>query len=200
MFIVFEGIDGSGKTTIASMVANELKSQGYKIFLTEEPTRTWLGEAVRRGIKEEKNPFTQAFLFFADRAEHIREIKKRLEKGEIVICDRYIYSTYAYQGAQLSPSMGLEKALKWLETIYSPIRLDPDVVILLTTSPLRGIGRIKNRERRESFERREFLERVQKIYVYLAEKYGFEIVDSDTSIEAVFEKVKEILRKFDIIP
>lgn len=200
MFIVFEGIDGSGKTTIASMVANELKSHGYKIFLTEEPTRTWLGEAVRRGIKEEKDPFTQAFLFFADRAEHIREIKKHMEMGEIVICDRYIYSTYAYQGAQLSQYIGLEKALKWLETIYSPIRLDPDVVILLTTSPIRGIGRIKNRERRESFESMEFLERVQKIYVSLAEKYGFEIVDSDTSIESVFEKVKEILRKFDIIP
>ena len=80
MFIVFEGIDGSGKTTIARSIAEGLEKEGKRVYLTEEPTKTWLGEAVRRGIEEEKNPYTQALLFFADRAEHVREIKRKLGK------------------------------------------------------------------------------------------------------------------------
>ncbi len=191
MFIVLEGIDGSGKTTVAGMLAEYLRERGHRVFLTEEPTTTWLGEAVRRGIREEKNPLTQALLFFADRAEHVQEIRKHLENGEIVVCDRYIYSTYAYQGVQLSQFMSLHDALEWLESIYEPMRLEPDAVFLLTTTPARGLGRIKERSIREKFEREEFLTEVQKIYLMLAEKYGFYVVNSDAPLAEVLERVRE---------
>jgi len=196
MFIVFEGIDGSGKTSIAKMFAEYLKSLGYNIFLTEEPTKTWIGEAVRKGIKEKLNAYSQAFLFFADRAQHISVIKEHIERGEVVICDRYVYSTYAYQGVQLTEYMPVNDALRWLESIYEPIKLEPDIVFLLTTTPSLGLERIKMREIRENFEREKFLEEVQRIYLMLAEKYGFKVVNSDFPLAQVFEEVKKIFESW----
>ncbi len=193
MFIVLEGIDGSGKSTIAKMLADYLGERGKKVYLTEEPTKTWLGEAVRRGIEEEKNPYTQALLFFADRAEHVMEIKRKIEEGYVVISDRYVYSTYAYQGAQLYGILRLEDAIEWFNKVYEPMRLDPDVVILLKIDPARGLGFVNTRNFREKFEREEFLNRVQEIYDFLAQSHGFYVVDSNRQIEKVFEDVVGIL-------
>ncbi len=193
MFIVLEGIDGSGKTTIGKHLSEYLKGKGFGVFLTEEPTRTWMGMDVRRAIEEEKNPFSQALLFFADRAEHVMDIRKRLDSGEIVISDRYVYSTFAYQGAQLEKIMALEDALLWLDRIYEPFRLDPDAVIFLKIDPKRSMNFVKNRDFREKFERAEFLSRVQDIYMMLAEKYGFYIVDSNRNLEEVYADVRKII-------
>ncbi len=193
MFIVFEGIDGSGKSTIARRIAEYLSSLGNDIFLTEEPTTTWMGKDVRRAIEEEKNPLSQALLFFADRAEHVEVIKKNLKDGKIVISDRYVYSTFAYQGAQMEKLMPLDKALKWLECVYEPMRLDPDIVILLKIEPKRGLNFVNTRDFKEKFEREEFLERVQDIYVGLADKYGFVVVDSNRDLEEVYEDVRKII-------
>ncbi len=193
MFIVFEGIDGSGKSTIAKRIAEHLSSLGHKIFLTEEPTTTWMGKDVRRAIEEEKNPLSQALLFFADRAEHVEAIKKNLEDGKIVISDRYVYSTFAYQGAQMEKLMPLDKALKWLEGVYEPMRLDPDMVILLKIEPRRGLDFVNTRDFKEKFEREEFLERVQDIYMDLADKYGFFVVDSNRNLNEVYEDVRKII-------
>ncbi|ADD08267.1 dTMP kinase [Candidatus Aciduliprofundum boonei] len=193
MFIVFEGIDGSGKSTIARRIAKHLSSLGHDIFLTEEPTTTWMGKDVRRAIEEEKNPLSQALLFFADRAEHVEAIKKNLEDGKIVISDRYVYSTFAYQGAQMEKLMPLDKALKWLEGVYEPMRLDPDMVILLKIEPRRGLDFVNTRDFKEKFEREEFLERVQDIYMDLADKYGFFVVDSNRNLNEVYEDVRKII-------
>ncbi len=193
MFIVFEGIDGSGKSTIARRIGEHLSSLGHEIFLTEEPTTTWMGKDVRRAIEEEKNPLSQALLFFADRAEHVELIKKKLEDGKIVISDRYVYSTFAYQGAQMEKLMPLDKALKWLEGVYEPMRLEPDIVILLKIEPQRGLNFVNTRDFKEKFEREEFLERVQEIYMELADKYGFVVVDSNRDLEEVYEDVRKII-------
>ncbi len=193
MFIVFEGIDGSGKSTIARRIAEHLNSLGHEIFLTEEPTTTWMGKDVRRAIEEEKNPLSQALLFFADRAEHVEAIKKNLKDGKIVISDRYVYSTFAYQGAQMEKLMPLDKALKWLDGVYEPMRLDPDIVILLKIEPRRGLNFVNTRDFKEKFEREEFLERVQEIYMELADKYGFVVVDSNRDLEEVYEDVQKII-------
>ncbi len=195
MFIVFEGIDGTGKSTLARMLANHLRDKSRRVFLTEEPTNSWLGKAVRRGIEEEKNPFTQAFLFFADRAEHVNVIRKHLEKEEDVICDRYVYSTYAYQSAQLETRMSLSRALSWLEKLYEPIGLKPDMVFLLITAPELGLRRIGSREKKEKFEREEFLKRVQEIYLSLAEKYDFTVVDSNRSLNEVYGEIVKLIDK-----
>ena len=188
MFIVFEGIDGTGKSTIAKKLAMELEKEGYEVFLTQEPTKTWIGEDVRRAIEEEKNGFTQALLFFADRAEHVQDIEKNKEK--IVICDRYVYSTFAYQGAQLEKELGIERALEWFERVYEPMRLDPDLVFLIVVDPKEGIRRIYGRERKEKFEKVEFLKRVQEIYLMIASKYKFIVVDGNREIEEIYGKIK----------
>ncbi len=196
MFIVLEGIDGAGKTTITKKLADELQSYGYDVFVTEEPTKTWIGENVRRAIEEEKNGFTQALLFFADRAAHVEELKRKSEK--IIICDRYVYSTFAYQGAQLEKDIGLDNAIEWFEKVYEPFRYDPDVVILIMVEPREGLKRIYGRYRKEKFERLEFLRRVQEIYLQLAEKYGFIVVDGNRKFEKVYGEVKkEVLKKLE---
>ncbi len=199
MFIVFEGIDGSGKTTIARSIAEGLEKEGKRVYLTEEPTKTWLGEAVRRGIEEEKNPYTQALLFFADRAEHVREIKRKLEEGYIVLSDRYVYSTYAYQGAQLYHIMEFEETMQWFKMIYEPMRLDPDVVFYIDIWPEEGISRIYGRKKKEKFERVEFLNRVREIYTLLAEEYGFIKIDGMRPIEEVYGEIWGYMKKLNIL-
>ena len=191
MFIVIEGIDGTGKTTIAKKLGEELQSLGYDVLVTEEPTKTWIGDDVRRAVEEEKNGFTQALLFFADRADHIEELKRKSDR--IIISDRYVYSTYAYQGAQLEKLMGLDNAIEWFEKVYEPFRYDPDVVILITVNPNEGLDRIYGRDRKEKFERHEFLRRVQEIYLRLSKKYGFIVVDGNRSFEEVYEDVKKAI-------
>ncbi len=194
MFIVFEGIDGTGKTTIVKRLAKDLTNSGYDVFITQEPTKTWIGRDVRRAIEEEKNGFTQALLFFADRADHLEELRRNMDK--VILCDRYVYSTFAYQGAQLEKIMGFENALKWFQSVYEPMRLDPDMVFLIKVNPEEGIRRIYGREKKEKFERVEFLKRVQEIYERIASLYGFIIVDGNRGIEEIYEDIRsEIMEK-----
>jgi len=188
MFVVFEGIDGTGKTTIVSRLAEELKRIGYKVVITQEPTKTWLGRDVRRAIEEEKNGFTQALLFFADRAEHIANMHNVNE--QVILCDRYVYSTFAYQGAQLEMSMPLQSAIEWLEKVYEPMRFDPDLVFLIKVNPEEGIRRIYGRERKEKFEKLEFLRRVQEIYQMLSDRYGFVEIDGNREFEEIYMEIK----------
>lgn len=101
-FFSFEGIDGSGKSTQASLLANSLRNRGLHVVLTKEPGGTALGKELRRLLLEEHPkplPLAELLLFHADRAQHIEEvITPALTADHIVICDRYIDSTYAYQG------------------------------------------------------------------------------------------------------
>ncbi|NPA75610.1 MAG: dTMP kinase [Euryarchaeota archaeon] len=194
MFIVLEGIDGTGKTTIANKLADELKSQGYSVFLTQEPTNTWIGKDVRRAIEEEKNGFTQALLFFADRAEHIEELKKNGDK--IIICDRYVYSTFAYQSVQLKEKLGISGALDWFRKIYAPMRFDPDLVFLITVDPEEGIRRIYGREKKEKFEKVEFLREVQDVFIKIADEYGFIHINGNQELSKVYSAVhKKVMEK-----
>ncbi len=189
MFIVLEGVDGTGKTTIARKLAERLAGMGHDVFLTQEPTRTWLGEDVRRAIEEEKNGMTQALLFFADRAEHVEELRRNSDR--IIICDRYVYSTFAYQSVQLEREMGIERAIEWFEKIYEPMRFDPELVFLITVEPEEGIRRIYGREKKEKFEKVEFLRKVQDVFINLADRYGFIIVDGNEELDTVYEKIEE---------
>ena len=100
-FITFEGIDGAGKTTIIRRIEPELRSRGYRVVITTEPTRTWLGDAVKRSYDDDIGPLAETFLFLADRARHTIQIREWLARGATVVSDRYADSTYAYQGARL---------------------------------------------------------------------------------------------------
>ena len=132
LFIVFEGIDGSGKTTQAELLAEKLTSIQQSNIIIREPGGTPLGESIRKELKSNPNldPVTQLFLFSAYRTELIKDvINPNLEEGHIVICDRYIFSTIAYQGH----AEGLNIA--YIENMIdlSTGGLTPDIVIFIDT-------------------------------------------------------------------
>ena len=134
-FITFEGIDGSGKSTVAKMLAEELEKSGKHVFFTCEPTENWIGQQIRASDKKEVPMVVEALLFAADRDLHTSEIEAHLGKGEFVICDRYRDSSLAYQGPKLADSIGLDNALEWIFEINWPASMDPDLTFLFKIEP-----------------------------------------------------------------
>ena len=114
-FVTFEGIDGSGKSTIIKTVFEKLKSNDYDVVLTFEPTNSWVGKIVQKCIMTKSDPFVTAFTFIADRVDHCKKIQKWLDSGKIVLCDRYAESTYAYQGSQMKDLV--DDPIKWLQDL-----------------------------------------------------------------------------------
>lgn len=178
LFITFEGIDGSGKSTVSSMAASELEKRGIKIRKTAEPTEEWTGKAVRQSIRD-GNPVTTALLFVADRAHHAEEIRQWLESGSVVICDRYFDSTFAYQTAALEGKM--KNPEKWLKALHNFDFPKPDLTFLFDIDPKMGLERISGREVKEKFEKLEFLEKVRSNYLALARKNKRRIIVIDAS-------------------
>lgn len=165
-FVVLEGIDGSGKSRVKKALSERLQLES--IVLTEEPTNTWLGDAVRRSHREGVNPFTEAFLFIADRAAHSDQIRIWLEQGKSVISDRYYHSTVAYQSAALEGKVDFDP-VPWLLSINRKVSVEPDMVFLLKIDPRIALSRLKNRNELSKFERIEFLEKVSANYDRLTE-------------------------------
>ncbi len=185
MFITFEGIDGSGKTRTAKKVARMLGNHGLPVVLTTEPTRTWLGDAVKRSYGERVSPFTEAMLFMADRATHTEWIKDQIRKGKMVISDRYCDSTYAYQCARLKGLVS--DPMNWLKRMSAPFVIEPDLTILLDVEPQIGLRRIAPRKKKVHFEKEHFLKQVRKNYLRLAKGRRFVVVDASRPFEKVVE-------------
>jgi len=187
-FVTFEGIDGSGKSTISKGVYEKLKKEGYDVILTFEPTDTELGRIVKKCIEENSDPVVTTFAFIADRIQHVREIKKWVKDNKIVLCDRYADSTYAYQAVQLEDI--IEKPIKWLKELHDRFIIKPEMTFLCVLDVDKALGRIKNREKLISFERKEFLEKVQKNYLHLAslEKERFVMIDASKSVNKIVEE------------
>jgi len=183
-FTTFEGIDGSGKTTIASLLHKKLLSRGYQAILTFEPTDTTLGKFVQECIKTNSNPYITAFSFIADRIQHCQSIQKWLSEENIVLCDRYAESTYAYQGAQLQGEM--KHPIRWLQDISKTI-LTPDRTFLFQISPRISIQRIQHRQELIPFERVSFLEKVEKNYTNLSKGKRFLCLDATKSIDELVD-------------
>jgi dTMP kinase len=180
-FVTFEGIDGSGKSTISKLAFKKLKSQGYEVVLTYEPTNSWIGKIVQKCIETNTDPFITAFTFIADRIEHCKKIKKWLENGKIVLCDRYAESTYAYQGAQMQDL--IDNPIKWLKELSNDRIIIPDRTYIFVISPNESIARIQNRNKLIPFEKINFLEKVHKNYLLLAKGKRFLKVDATKSID-----------------
>ena len=186
-FIVFEGIDGSGKSSITKAIAQKLGRS--EVIVTGEPTDTWLGDAVRRSHKENADPLTEAFLFLADRSAHTEAIRGWLKEGKTVLCDRYYYSTVAYQGAAMEGSAGTDP-FAWLLEMNLRVSIEPDIVFLFKVDPETALGRVKRRGKLSKFERLEFLTKVSANYDRLAEMMkNIVIVDSNGSLEKVIDEV-----------
>jgi len=192
--ITFEGIDGSGKTSVAKRVTRELKRRGFKVVYTCEPTNTWLGDAVKSSYEKKVSPFTELFLFLADRATHTTRIKRWMEQGFVVICDRYADSTYAYQAVLLGKylkELDVEP-VEWLKDISRPFVIEPNLTVLLLVEPSVALKRI--RRKGTKFEKKRFLEEVHRVYQKLAEEDPrFAVIDASPPIEEV------VLRALDIV-
>lgn len=186
LLVTCEGIDGSGKSTAARALADELRAKGRDVRLHVEPTRTWLGEAVRRGFKEDTAPWTEALLFMADHATHVRDVRAELTTGAMVVSDRWSDSTFAYQGAALSfPGFDAMRKLREME---APFDLAPDITLLFDLAPEVAMERIGRRGNdTEKFERVDFLVKVRANYLRLAkeEPARFVVLDAARPADAV---------------
>ena len=182
-FVTFEGIDGAGKTTISRLVTEFLRAKGHAVFLTSEPTKTWLGDAVRHAYDDDVGAVAESFLFLADRAAHVDEIRSHLENGELVLCDRYADSTYAYQGARLK---GIVKdPIRFLQQASKGWTLEPDLTVLLRVTPNLGLKRIQGRPTRIRFEELPFLREVAANYDRLSRSRRFVVLDGARTAEVV---------------
>ena len=180
-FVTFEGIDGSGKSTISRLVYNKLKSDGYDVVLTFEPTDSTIGKFVQKCIKTGGDPFVTAFTFIADRIQHCRQIKQWLDDGNVVLCDRYAESTYSYQGAQLEGD--ITNPIKWLQELSENRILVPDRTFLFVIHPKESLARIKDRDELIPFEHLSFLEKVHKNYLAVSKGKRFLRLDATKKID-----------------
>lgn len=180
-FVTFEGIDGSGKSTIIKTVFEKLKSNGYDVVLTFEPTNSWIGKIVQKCIKTKSDPFVTAFTFIADRVDHCKKIQKWLDSGKIVLCDRYAESTYAYQGAQMEDLV--DDSIKWLQDLSKNRIIIPERTFLFVISPSDSVARIQNRDNLIPFEKVDFLEKVHKNYLNICKGKRFIKLNATKTIQ-----------------
>ena len=192
-FITLEGIDGAGKTTIAHRVESELRKKGHRVVLTTEPTRTWLGDAVKKSYDDDVGPLAETFLFLADRARHTVQIQEWLAKGALVVSDRYADSTYAYQGARLKGTV--RNPIRWLQAVSAPAVIEPDLTILLDVSPRLGLRRIAGRKRKVRFEKERFLTEVAGNYRRLAKGRRYVAIDGSRSAAEVTADVMRAIER-----
>lgn len=187
-FIVIEGIDGSGKTTLAHSLA-EFVGNAETAF---EPTSGPIGSMLRSGSLGNIPPEAEALLFAADRAIHTNYITKVLDSGRWVICDRYAGSTVAYQGA----SLGERADRSWLLEMQRRAVIRPDASFLLDLSPETALSRVDSRgEGLSRFEKIDFLRKVREEYLDLADFFGYEIINAERSGEEVLADVLKIIEE-----
>ncbi|MBD3350119.1 MAG: dTMP kinase [Candidatus Lokiarchaeota archaeon] len=211
-FIVMEGIDGCGTTTHTELLGNYLKSQNESVHLTLEPSDLGVGKLLRTYLKKKEIPSpTDALLFAADRVEHyFNEILPKLEENNIVISDRYLESSIAYQTAQgqeatnstdeinentdiSHENLTFNITIDWVETINKFIPF-PDLTVVLDIDPKVSLNRKYDKSQNiDKFENIEFLEKVRMIYLKRAKKLNFDIVDANRPKQDVHKDLINIV-------
>lgn len=197
-FITFEGPDGCGKTTIVEMIYKKLEDLGYKVIKTREPGGTDISEKIRDVIldvnNDEMSPRCEALLYAASRAQHTEEkIIPYLNKGYIVLCERYILSSYAYQGY----GRGLLEGVVAIND-FATSGLRPDLTILLMGDYRVGLER-KNEmgADRLELESTDFHKKVYKGYEEIPKYEDVTVIDANSELETVFnntlEKILEMI-------
>jgi len=183
LLVVLDGIDGSGKTTHSKILATELRRRGVTVLLTCEPTTGPIGTLLREHFLEVSKtyPEVEALLFAADRFLHLKsEIMPAIKRGEVVICDRYVYASLAYQGAQ-----GL--SLEWIRQI-NRFAVKPDLAICLDLPPEVAFRRIAFRAR-SMLERLELERKAREVYLKLAESGEMILVNALEPLGRVSEQI-----------
>ena len=192
VFAVFEGIDGSGKSSVCRAVSEMLSAGGIMTVLTAEPTRNEIGMLIRSGKVKYITDETEALLFVADRAQHTVQIEEWVSEGLTVICDRYYASTLAYQAAPLN---GRALDMDWLIAMNDKVTAEPDVTFLLDISPEKGLKRIDKRGELSKFEKLEYLKAVRNNYLGIAEKKGFKVIDAERPFDDIVNEVYQTIKK-----
>ncbi len=182
-FVTFEGIDGSGKSTISKLVFEKLQAAGYDSIYTFEPTDSTVGKFVQECIRQQSDPFITSFTFIADRILHCKHIQHWLDEGKIVLCDRYAESTYAYQATQLEDE--INNPLKWLQDLSKDRILTPNRTFLFVIDPKTSLARIQHRSELIPFERLAFLEKVHQNYLTICKGKRFLHLDATKPIDAL---------------
>lgn len=182
--IAIEGIDGAGKTTQAKRVVRRLKSLGYRAAYTSEPTNTSIGRLIKKELSGRiTNPHKQALLFAADRIDHVyRVIRPLMEKGFIVVCDRYLYSSFAYQGV-------LTRDVGWVREI-NRMAPPPSLAILIDVPVAVAL---KRKRRFRGFENAQLLEAVRAAYLTLLEEGLMVSVDGNRDVAEVERDLLSII-------
>ncbi len=207
VFITFEGIEGSGKSTQIVLYANYLKAHGRAVTLTREPGGTNIGDQIRAILLDPANKAldfkAELFLYAAARAQHLEElISPGLEAGKIVLCDRFSDATFAYQGYGRGLDLAMIRSLDRMVTAG----LRPDLTLLLDVDASEGLSRARGRNRSSGletearFENEElaFHERVRRGYLSLAQQEPdrFRVVDASLAPDKIQNTVRKIIDDF----
>ncbi len=200
LFISFEGIDGCGKSTQADLLRSYLESKGEQVELLREPGGTALSEQIREILLNPNNdkmdPSTESILLSASRAQLTREIIiPALERGNVVICDRYADSTLAYQG------YGRGINLEWLEKLnaFATAGLKPDITLLVDLPVDEALNRMQSKSfDRIEMEGIEFLDKVRSGYLELTDRFSKRYFMID-GMETIEEMSKKIINKIEEI-
>jgi dTMP kinase len=196
VFVAFEGGEGAGKSTQAVLLADALEAEGYTVVRTREPGATDIGRQVRQIVLDpatgRMSHRTEALLYAADKAEHVDEIVlPALERGEVVITDRYVDSTLAYQGAGRGLDESLEQVARW-----ATAGLRPHLTVLLDVVPGEGLGRFEERDRIEA-EGLAFHEKVRDTFLELARGGDdYLVLDAALPVEEIATQVLDAVRPF----
>ncbi len=207
MFITFEGIEGSGKSTVMDRVEQHLAAQGYDVLRSREPGGSRLGKELRRILLDMQSTDltgeSELFLYLADRAQHVATvIRPALEAGKIVLCDRYADSTVVYQGY----GRGLDPKLLHTLNDVAVGGLWPDLTLLFDLTPEQGLKRALTRNVREGLDQSEgrfeaeslaFHDKVREGYLTWAALYRkrFRIVDASQPLAAVVRDAIETVEQ-----
>ena len=200
MFITLEGPEGSGKTTAVEAAVKELEARGYQIVRTREPGGTPIAEQIRNVILDKENtkmdPRTEALLYAASRRQHLVEkVWPALKEGKIVICDRYLDSSLAYQGG--ARGLGVDNILN--VNMFATENTFPDLTLLFDITPEEGLKRIAANASREvnrlDLEKLEFHHQVRNTFLKLAKRYPerYVIIDASKSREEVAKATLEAI-------
>ena len=192
LFICIEGLDGSGKTTQARLLVKKLKKH-YDALYTAEPSRGSIGKFIKKNClhsKKRGSALVEALLFAADRVDHVQnEVLPALNKGKVMVSDRYVYSSYAYQGAA-----GLE--IGWIEELNEHA-IRPGLAIFIDVKPEIVVQRLKRKK--SVMEDLETQRKVREVYLKYVERSQLVRLDGNKPKRAVakdlFRIVKEFLEK-----
>jgi dTMP kinase len=190
--LAFEGVEGAGKSTQLALLRRELAARGHEVVVTREPGGTPVGERVRAVLLDpsaELHPRTEALLFAAARAELVeRVIRPALERGAVVLCDRYLDSSLAYQGG----GRGLGREPVAAVNRWATGDLVPDLVILLDLDPIEGLARRRGDRDRIERQDADFHARVADAFRALAaaDPERFAVVDAAGPVEEVAARVR----------